>query len=1205
MLIERWINKGGDNNIRLISPNYKFEAVIHGNAVIDPRFITDVQGAVDDVTKRIWMNGTTECYRNPAAVMYTYLIDEYYGVGLPLDSVDKASFVTLANYYDQTGFKFDGYIDQSQDYAKILVDMATSSDAVLYFEDGVIKVKADKATPVTASITESDIVGNFSLSNANSGDYYNAVKIEFVNGSTVFNKDQYVIPKNKNNSAIIKADGYVKEKTFKYPFLVDSSDVDFKTVKKLANKNLRKATLQKSVSFDVDNTKVNLRVLGVFEITMPDYALTKAKFRVQSLTSSVDEKALITKVVATEYSDLVYDEAGYTDDGITSPPVAIPSLKVLSPVDLTFTQSGYTRSGSCVVKWSTRYQKEHTNVVEYKRHDQGDTAWTRYETKDDAYQFYGLKAGHYDFRVMTRSYFGNTSDWVRIDNKEIKAGVTLPKVTGLKADFSTRDCIVAWDDMSKTALTGIPDLPVYDGVSNVGDVLSYYEIDVYKGKPAKYIETLTSTTSRLVYTYSQNAQASVSRDLRFVVRIVSTDNSKSLDVAVEAHNDQVAQPSEVVVNGEIANLLINWDSPADDDYVQTEIHIGTNANFVPSASTLKGTSKTGFIQILWPDDGKFWFVKLGHYDLFGKDSMSYSKAIAFEMKGLDELLTKTESWDSLGKELDQAQADIIKGRTDIDQHRKELDANKADIIKNATEIKTTNDVVKVQGAAIETNKQAIASTDGNLAELSTSVDTRFKDATAKITASQTAIANDVKALADYKLVVTSEFGKTNANVTNLTTTVADDKKALADYKVAVDAEFDKTNANVTTNATAIADDKKALADYKVAVKASFDGVNAEITQNSTAISGVDGKVKAMHQIKLDVNNKVSGLILANTGTESTFDVIADRFRVANGANAQAVFEINAGKTLIRNALIDNLTSANITAGSIQGVSINSSTLIRAGSGNTSASLDGADGTWRLYAGNASGGAAPFRVNTAGKLFATGAEISGHITATSGSFTGAINAQSGAISGYLAVGNGYISGNTGHNFLYNNNGNFRVDHVGNLFANNGYFGGEIEASKIKGDIYKKTIRKYGSTNISGDVGGGTFVTYLTVTIPAERFDRVLYASGALFASIQPDGDYGSPRSSGHRVLHNGSQIWGENKNVPGSYWTPWLAAPIRGLVLAANVAHTLQFQITCYERSFRWVANRFSGGIFADPLTTDTEITFETWKTTSSDIGFSF
>ncbi|QWL58196.1 DUF1983 domain-containing protein [Aeromonas jandaei] len=1237
LLIERWINKGGDNNIRLISPNFKFEAVVHGNAVIDPRYFTDVEGAVNDVTKRIWMNGTRECYRNPAAVIYTYLLDSYYGVGLPIDAVDKQSFIELANYCDQQGFKYDGCIDQGQDYAKILADMQTSADCVLYFEDGVIKVKADKASAVVASVNESDIVGNFSLSNANSGDYYNAVKIEFINETTVFSKDQYVIPKDKFNSSTIQKDGFVKEKSFKYPFTVDKAESGFKIVKKLANKQLRKATFQKSVSFDVDNTKINLRVLDVFEITMPDYALEKAKFRVQKVTTSLDDKALVTKIVASEYSDLVYDEAGYTDDGITSPPVTVPSLIVRSPVDLRFVQSGYTKSGSGVLSWTTRYQKEHRNIVEYKRHDQNDTAWTRYETQGDNYQFYGLKAGFYDFRVLTRSYFGNTSDWTRIDNQEIKAGVTLPKVTGLKADFKTRDCIVTWDDMSKTALTGIPDLPVYDGVSNVGDVLSYYEIDVYKGKPAKYIETLTSTTPRLVYTYSQNAQASLSRDLRFVVRIVSTDASKSLDVAVEAHNAQVAQPSGVVVNGEIANLLINWDSPIDEDYSQTEIHIGPDLNFVPSASTLKGTSKTGFIQILWPDDGKFWFVKLGHYDLFGKDGMAYSKAIAFEMKGLDELLTKTESWDSLGKELDQAQADINQQRTEIDQHRKDIDLNKANITKNATDIKTVNEVVKVQGAAIETNKQAIASTDGNLASLSTSVDTRFNDANAKITANQTAIADDKKALADYKLVVASEFNKTNSNVTNLTTTVATDQKALADYKIAVKAEFDKTNANVLTNATAIAedkkaladykievkaeldktnanvttlnttvaDDKKALADYKVAVKSEFDGVKASVTQNSTAITGVDGRVKAMHQIKLDVNNKVSGLILANTGTESTFDVIADRFRVANGANAQAVFEINNGKTLIRNALIDNLTSANIVAGGIQGVSINSSTQIRAGSGNTSATLDGADGTWRLYAGNASGGAAPFRVNTAGKLFATGAEISGHITATSGSFTGAINAQSGAISGYLAVGNGYISGNTGHNFLYNNNGNFRVDHAGNLFANNGYFGGEIEASKIKGDIYKKTIRKYGSTNISGDVGGGTFVTYLTVTIPAEKFDRVLYASGALFASIQPDGDYGSPRSSGHRVLHNGSQIWGENKNVPGSYWTPWLAAPIRGLVLAANVAHTLQFQITCYERSFRWVANRFSGGIFADPLTTDTEITFETWKTTSSDIGFSF
>ncbi|MGG5825914.1 phage tail tip fiber protein [Aeromonas salmonicida] len=1052
LLIERWINKGGDNNIRLISPNFKFEALVHGNGVIDPRYITDISGAVKDVNKRIWNVGAVECYRNPASVIYTYLIDTYYGVGLPIDSVDKASFVALANYCDANKFYFDGYIDQSQDFAKSLIEMISAADGTLYFEDGVIKAKADKASPVVASITESDIVGSFTLSNANSGDYHNAVKLEFINATTVFNKDQYMIPKDRNASAKIKEDGYVKEKTFKYPYTIDSEDNKFKTVKILANKRLRKAAFQKSVQFDIDNTKVTLRVLDVFEITMPDYALEKAKFRVEKITTSLDDKILVSKIVATEYNDAVYDELNYTDDGITSPATSIPSVKILSPVDLQFIQQGYTKSGSGLLFWSSRYQREHTSVIEFKLSSQGDESWTRYETKEDSYQLYGLRAGLYDFRVMTRSYLGNTSEWALIQKIEIKAGVILPKVTGLKADFSSRDCIVTWNDMSKTALTGIPQLPVYDGVSNVGDVLAYYEIAIYKGAGRQYVETLTTSTPRLVYTYSQNALDRLSRDLRFDVRIVSTDNSQSLPVSVTAHNDQVAQPSGVVVNGELTNLLINWDSPEDEDYSVTEIHIGPDLNFAPTASTLKGTSKTGFIQILWPDDNKFWFAKLGHYDVFGKDGMSYSKAIAFEMKGLDELLTKTESFDSLSKDVDQA-------RTDIDAARKDIDASKAEIIKNATDIKTTNDVVKVQGAAIETNKQAIASTDGNLATLSTSVDTRFKDANAKITASQTAIADDKKALADYKLVVSAEFNKTNANVTQNTTSIADDEKALADYKIEVKAALDKTNANVTTNTTAIADDKKALADYKLVVKADFDGVKASVTENSTAIAGVDGKVKAMHQIKLDVNGKVSGLIMGNTGTESTFDVIADRFRVANATDTQAVFEINNGRTLIRNALVDNLTSANIVAGGITGVSINSSTQIRAGSGNTSATLDGADGTWRIYAGNASGASAPFRVNTAGKLFATNAEITGVVNATSGSFTGAINAQSGSITGRLTVGNSYIDGRAGQNFLVGANNRFIVDADGNMNCQyatieGGRFNGTVYANNIVGDTYRK-------------------------------------------------------------------------------------------------------------------------------------------------------
>ena len=77
----------------------------------------------------------------------------------------------------------------------------------------------------------------------------------------------------------------------------------------------------------------------------------------------------------------------------------------------------------------------------------------------------------------------------------------------------------------------------------------------------------------------------------------------------------------------------------------------------------------------------------------------------------------------------------------------------------------------------------------------------------------------------------------------------------------------------------------------------------------------------------------------------------------------------------------------LKANAITGEKISSATTITAGSGDDVGVLDGADSTYRIYAGDATPGDAPFRVSKAGVLYATGATISGAVTITSGSGIG--------------------------------------------------------------------------------------------------------------------------------------------------------------------------------------------------------------------------
>lgn len=296
-----------------------------------------------------------------------------------------------------------------------------------------------------------------------------------------------------------------------------------------------------------------------------------------------------------------------------------------------------------------------------------------------------------------------------------------------------------------------------------------------------------------------------------------------------------------------------------------------------------------------------------------------------------------------------------------------------------------------------------------------------------------------------------------------------------------------TETIITENKTLIETANTKLAQLDTKVEAQ----GVVITDQTQAISVVDGKVNALRTIKLDVNGKVSGLQMGNDGTTSTVDFLTDVFRISSSAGTQSVFEVRNGKTMIKSLLVGDITAAQIAADQINGNHIASNSIIQAGSGATSATLNGSDQNWRIYAGSTTPGSAPFRVSTTGGLVATNATITGSITATSGSFSGAIKASSGAISGRLTMNGGFIDGRSGQDSINLGGGSFRVDNNGNLHASNGTFGGTIYADKISGDIVNSGLYTFGTTVTS--IVSGQLYDVFRMNVPAVSWERFMLIS----------------------------------------------------------------------------------------------------------------
>jgi len=117
--------------------------------------------------------------------------------------------------------------------------------------------------------------------------------------------------------------------------------------------------------------------------------------------------------------------------------------------------------------------------------------------------------------------------------------------------------------------------------------------------------------------------------------------------------------------------------------------------------------------------------------------------------------------------------------------------------------------------------------------------------------------------------------------------------------------------------------------------------------------------------------KYRAYIVATDGTESTTPDVED--------NATAGFTPNqADNSAIVAVLV--LAENIIATNEIRGEHIKATSTITAGSGTDVGVLNGADATYRIYAGHSTPASAPFRVTKAGKLYCTGADIRGTLVA---------------------------------------------------------------------------------------------------------------------------------------------------------------------------------------------------------------------------------
>lgn len=285
--------------------------------------------------------------------------------------------------------------------------------------------------------------------------------------------------------------------------------------------------------------------------------------------------------------------ASYTD--YTPPPsptglVLSTGLELDAGIYTSFILARWNRNdASDVVGYSFRYRR------------QSSSTWINTFSSDPQQKISNLVGGvPYVCQVAAVDGSGNTSPYVEGPVIATEDTSILPPPTGLRADFSTRDCHFSWDRISD---------PLF----------SHYEVDLYRnGVLTQRIQRVQ--VERYSYTYTQNVQDGAGQGpvptLSVYVRAVDQKGRPGpWSTGISTYNAAPSTPQIQSLSSNLSTLTARRFPSVADDYKESEWQVSSSDTF----NTVLSQKSTGQEDVTLPIAGNGTnFVRLRDRDLFGQ-----------------------------------------------------------------------------------------------------------------------------------------------------------------------------------------------------------------------------------------------------------------------------------------------------------------------------------------------------------------------------------------------------------------------------------------------------------------------------------------------------------------------------------------------------------------------------------------------------------
>jgi len=396
---------------------------------------------------------TTAFSHNPALTVRDYLTNATYGRGIASANIDDASFITAANYCDQTvtlggatvaRYTCDGVIETTRSSMDIVRDLLTACRGLLVFTGGQYRLVLDKPETPYAAFSADNIIGAWTISMGDKTNTFNRLRAGFFNPANNWQADIAVA---ESTTLRTQDNGLLLERQIDLPFTAHAE-----RAKMIAVMNLNQSRQQIAVEFTATLAGLRSEVGDVVYIhhSTPGWESLNGgsgkAFRILKIALQNNDEV---RVICVEYDATVYDYGTIATVDATLNTTLPNPLVVAAPSAPVVTESLYvTRDGSGVkaqaaLTWTAAADAFVRQYEIQSKPNGGD--WTpRGQTSGTAFTVEDIAPGLHDFRVRAVNSIGALSAWAST-TASISGLSTPPAVlTGIALQAVSSLAVLTW-----------------------------------------------------------------------------------------------------------------------------------------------------------------------------------------------------------------------------------------------------------------------------------------------------------------------------------------------------------------------------------------------------------------------------------------------------------------------------------------------------------------------------------------------------------------------------------------------------------------------------------------------------------------------------------------------------------------------------------------------------------------------------------------